>query len=212
MASMLPPGLSARMCRRRCLLRLLLLQQLPVLLLLLLCGGGIRPSLTLADMESTNTLSTNDAIGKNDVTSTTTNSNNNTIHNTNSNRNSSSSNSTSTLTTNTTNTPTCFADNDGISLTVDVLRYEIGGTILTNGTKRNFTIGLLNGGSTFFEPIQDGFKHRCERYGITCYVAAHNELYSTVQACPDFRVQTVRSWLGHGTVDAIALKPCGGNG
>ena len=67
------------------------------------------------------------------------------------------------------------------------------------------TLGVINGGSEFFEPVIDGFLGNCEDLGVTCY----NRTVSLADLpCPVERVQLLRELIDLG-IDGLALKPCG---
>ena len=69
------------------------------------------------------------------------------------------------------------------------------------------TLGLINGGSSFFEPVIDGWLDKCAELGIACH---HRTVSSgsAVLPCPVERVALLRELMDLG-IDGVAIKPCG---
>ena len=70
-------------------------------------------------------------------------------------------------------------------------------------------LGLLNGGSTFFEPVGRGFMSKCQELGIECLVRLENPNYTSsagYEHCYSKQV-VIDEFIAEG-VDGIALKPC----
>ncbi|KAL3923186.1 MAG: hypothetical protein SGILL_001796 [Bacillariaceae sp.] len=88
---------------------------------------------------------------------------------------------------------------------------RMGGMLLTESSniENPVRLGLLNGGSTFFLKVQDGFKHACEHFDYTCYVAAHINGNTTAGNACTFRDLTVKKWMQELDLDAMAGVPCG---
>jgi ABC-type sugar transport system substrate-binding protein len=87
--------------------------------------------------------------------------------------------------------------------------HKIGGMLLTEASSDNESpvrIGLLNGASLFFDTIREGFRHACEKWDLTCYVAAFVTGNSTGDRCA-FRASTVERWIDELSVDGIAGLP-----
>ena len=73
-------------------------------------------------------------------------------------------------------------------------------------------LGLINGGSSFFAPVNDGWMQRCEQLGATCYQTfpGDDKNYNGTTKCEDFRTDVINRWLELG-LDGLAMKPCGNN-
>jgi Periplasmic binding protein domain len=69
------------------------------------------------------------------------------------------------------------------------------------------TLGLINGGSSFFEPVIEGWLDKCKELGITCH---HRTVSSgsAAQPCPVERVKLLRELMDLG-INGLAIKPCG---
>ena len=76
------------------------------------------------------------------------------------------------------------------------------GLTLSEAADQTIKLGLINGGSTFFGPVETGFLKRCEDLKITCHV-----LTSGDGPCEEDRFNKTRDLLDLG-VNGIAMKPC----
>jgi len=89
-------------------------------------------------------------------------------------------------------------------LTGSTTTESTGGAPL-NRTRREIRLGLINGGSEFFEPIKLGFEQKCKELGVTCFYRVSNQTNTT---CIWPRLDYVREFLYDLDVDGIAMKPC----
>ena len=76
-------------------------------------------------------------------------------------------------------------------------------TSRTTTAARNLSFGLLNGGSSFFDPIRDSFLEKCVEHGVTCHVRV-----GTSNPCNKSRIALVHEFIQQLSVDGIAMKPC----
>ena len=91
--------------------------------------------------------------------------------------------------------------------------HRVGGFVLTTSSNTNnpLKIGLINGGSTFFEPVLEGFRVSCQQQDLTCYAAEFRKGLTpeTNNRCQFYEL-TALQWLQQDEqIDGIALKPCG---
>lgn len=69
----------------------------------------------------------------------------------------------------------------------------------------SFKLGLINGGSPFYEPLGRGFEYRCHQLGIECHVRVMRDFSSNPNG--QTRDSLMREMLDDLKVDAIAVKP-----
>ena len=65
----------------------------------------------------------------------------------------------------------------------------------------NLTFGLLNTGSPVFAPVEQGWNHSCQQFGVNCYYVVSNG------TCEEPRATLLQEYIDMG-LDGIALKPC----
>ena len=78
----------------------------------------------------------------------------------------------------------------------------LAGFAISEDVLLNLTFGLLNGGSEYFEPVEDGWLDMCNKLGVTCHYRV-----SPSGPCEDSRTEIVHEFLALG-VNGIAMKPC----
>ena len=71
------------------------------------------------------------------------------------------------------------------------------------------TLGLINGGSDFFGPVEEGFLNKCNQFGHTCYSRTSDDVNGTDDmSCQEVRLIIMRELIALG-VDGVAAKLCG---
>ena len=96
---------------------------------------------------------------------------------------------------------------------------RVGGILVheSNNTENPIKLGLINGGSAFFEPVLDGWRATCEQLDITCYAAQYDKTLPTEQGMPTdegncaFKALTSMKWVEEHQIHGIAMTPCEDN-
>jgi ribose transport system substrate-binding protein len=105
-------------------------------------------------------------------------------------------------------------ENDGNDNETEAVYYEpynqVGGILLTqsSNTENPIKIGFINGGSTFFQPVLEGYRTTCQELDLTCYAAEFSKTNSSVGNQCVFKELTSMKWLQEEGIHGLALKPC----
>lgn len=74
---------------------------------------------------------------------------------------------------------------------------------------KRLKFGMISGGSSFFQPIGEGWLKACIKLGVDCVYEAHNAtLFPELTGECDFRIQLAEKWIEE-RFDGIAFKGCG---